>query len=598
MRTNKFFMGMTALVAAMVFTACSQDEVESSAAASKTNVISLSSKVAMTRAASDVQTTALSTSNQVGVFVINGNTTIANGDNNQHSVGANGDLSTSNVMNYPTEENATVNIYAYAPYASGMALNSDNSFSVSTDQSAEAGYLASDLLYASATDVVSSNNTVNLTFAHKLSQLQIAINNEANIDLSNATVTIAGTKIATTFNPSTGAIGGATGEATAIKAATGNVSSVYAIVVPQEIAAGTELVKIVAAGKQYIAKLINAATLAGSKAYRFTVKLSSSESPVVTVPITLSSTSITEWGDPTELGEATMEEAEIEPITLTATFQTPTPGSNASYSAPTYTWTGSTSNLMTVFEFANGELANYHTLKFTFNNLVDGPVRMGYYVGSTFTEFNNGYYSEGEKTVDLTALGIDLSTVTKIAFGGRSDAGSCDILASDVILIGNGDGSSSNSGNDSGNSGNDSGNGSGNESGNESNELTATFSLPSSNSTNASWNTETSTYGWSATNSNLLTCFEFSNGELANYSTLTFTYAKSDDFTGDLGMLRIGYYVDNAWTELGNGYGTPGTKTVDLTTISSDVRSTITKICIGGKTGTGSVVLSNMKLTK
>ena len=118
--------------------------------------------------------------------------------------------------------------------------------------------------------------------------------------------------------------------------------------------------------------------------------------------------------------------------TLTATFQTP--GSNATYVAPKYTWTGSTSNLMTVFEFANGELKNYKTLTFTFINLVDGPVRMGYYVGSTFTEFGNGFYSEGKKEVDLTALGIDLSTVTKIAFGGRSNAGSCDIKASDVIL--------------------------------------------------------------------------------------------------------------------------------------------------------------------
>lgn len=118
--------------------------------------------------------------------------------------------------------------------------------------------------------------------------------------------------------------------------------------------------------------------------------------------------------------------------TLTATFGTPS--SNATYVAPKYTWTGSSSNLMTVFEFANGELKDYKTLTFTFSNLENGPVRMGYYVGTTFTEFGNGYYSAGTKTVDLTALGIDLSTVTKIAFGGRSNAGSCDIKASDVIL--------------------------------------------------------------------------------------------------------------------------------------------------------------------
>ena len=119
--------------------------------------------------------------------------------------------------------------------------------------------------------------------------------------------------------------------------------------------------------------------------------------------------------------------------TLTATFGTP--GGNASYASPTYTWTATTNNLMTCFEFANGELAAYKTLTFKIANLTSGTmVRMGYYVGSTFTEFGNGYGSDGIKTVDLTTLGIDLATVTKIAFGGRTGAGSVDILASDVVL--------------------------------------------------------------------------------------------------------------------------------------------------------------------
>lgn len=119
--------------------------------------------------------------------------------------------------------------------------------------------------------------------------------------------------------------------------------------------------------------------------------------------------------------------------TLIATFGTP--GGNASYASPTYTWTATTNNLMTCFEFANGELAAYKTLTFKIANLTSGTmVRMGYYVGSTFTEFGNGYGSNGTKTVDLTTLGIDLATVTKIAFGGRTGAGSVDILASDVVL--------------------------------------------------------------------------------------------------------------------------------------------------------------------
>ena len=103
---------------------------------------------------------------------------------------------------------------------------------------------------------------------------------------------------------------------------------------------------------------------------------------------------------------------------LYATFGSLPGGANASLGL--YTWTATSNNLLPVFTFDNGELANYTTLKFTLSNLTGGMVRMGYYVDGTFTEFGNGYGSSGDKTVDLTALGIDLSAVTKIAFGGRT----------------------------------------------------------------------------------------------------------------------------------------------------------------------------------
>lgn len=233
------------------------------------------------------------------------------------------------------------------------------------------------------------------------------------------------------------------------------------------------------------------------------------------------------------------------------------PGGNATYTS-TYSWTGSTSNLMDVFTFSAGELANYTTLTFTFSNLVGGPVRMGYYVGSSFTEFGSGYYSAGKKTVELNTLGIDLSTVTKISFGGRSNAGSCVIKPSDVILSGS--------------------NGS----------LTASFGTPSSNASYAP-------YSWTATNNNLMTCYEFAVGELAQYKTLTFKLANLTSGT----MVRMGYYVGSAFTEFGNGFGSDGTKTVNLKDLNINL-ATVTKISFGGRTGTGSVNIfpSDVILTK
>ena len=426
---------MASLAAAMTLTACSQDEADfQPSALTQGNVISLTSQVAATRAASDPQTTALSTSNKVGVYVSSGSSTLYN--NVEHSVGDAGALTATTTMNYPTEDGATVNIYAYAPYASSLELSSDNAFSVSTDQSAESGYLASDLVYASKTGQASTSDAVSLTFAHKLSQLQIVIQNDANIDLTNASVYVTGTKIATTFNPSTGTVGTASGDATAIKTATiSAATTVYAIVVPQDIAAETELVKITTSDKTYIAKLTSAATLTASKAHSFTVKLVEATTPVVEVPVSLTATSVTEWGTPTDFGSADMEEAGATP--LEATISKPSSVTNATWDAAsnTYSWTATNNNLIDLFTFSSGELANYNTLTFTLSSLSGGMVRVGYYAGSSFTELGTGFGSNGTKTVDLTSIS-DRSTVTKISFGGRAGSGdsSGSVVLTDVKL--------------------------------------------------------------------------------------------------------------------------------------------------------------------
>lgn len=425
---------MASLAAAMALTACSQDEADiQPSALTQGNVISLTSQVAATRAASDPQTTALSTSNKVGVYVSSSSSTLYN--NVEHSVGDAGALTTTTTMNYPTEDGATVNIYAYAPYASSMELSSDNAFSVSTDQSAELGYLASDLVYASKTGQASTSDAVSLTFAHKLSQLQIVIQNDANINLTNASVYVTGTKISTTFNPSTGTVGAASGDATAIKAATiSTAGTVYAIVVPQDIAANTELVKITTSDKTYIAKLTSAATLTAGKAHSFTVKLVEATTPVVEVPVSLTATSVTGWGTPTDFGSADMEEAGATP--LEATISKPSSVTNATWDAAsnTYSWTATNNNLIDLFTFSSGELANYNTLTFTLSSLSGGMVRVGYYVGSSFTELGTGFGSNGTKTVDLASIS-DRSTVTKISFGGRAGSGDTgSVVLTDVKL--------------------------------------------------------------------------------------------------------------------------------------------------------------------
>ncbi len=597
MISNKLFFGLATAIAATAFTACSSDETDLTQQVEQGTAINLTSQVVPTRAASELQTAALNTTVKVGAFGVNGTATVKNGNNNQYMVGSDATLTAVDKNMIWPDATSTVNIYAYAPYQSEWTYNTDNAFVVQTDQSADADYLASDLLYASASSVPTTD-AIALAFSHKLSRINVTVKkgDDATSTLNGAAVYVINTCTATTLNPSTGALATTPSTVNSIKIGTlaaeptSEGTTLYGITVPQTIAADTKLVKIVTAEstpKTYVAKLGTGATLEAGKSYNFTVRVGSGTQ----AELTLGSVTLTGWGESQDLGESEMEEQEVEPITLTATFQTP--ASNASYSAPTYTWTGSTSNLMTVFEFANGELANYHTLKFTFSNLVDGPVRIGYYIGSAFTSFGS-YYNAGEKTIDLTALTIDLSTVTKIAFGGNSNAGSCDILASNVILIGNGDGSSTNENDNDDENGDDQGNDEPAADG----KLYATFGTPGSNAT---YDGSTFTYSCTQSYSNLMNCFTFSAGELANYSKLVFTISELSNNVrinfcyGSGSSDNLNISSDN--TGSGAIFGSNGTKTITMeyvTTALATVNKTladVTSIRFGGASTSASCVV-------
>ena len=583
MKTSKIILSAAALMA--LFTDCSQDEAAVQSAAPQSGYISLTSQMVPTRAASELQTTALSTSVKVGVFGVTGTSTIAGGNNNQYTVESDATLSATANMKWP-DATSTVNIYAYAPYQEGWTYNAANSFSVKTDQSADADYLASDLLYAKASST-QTTEAIALGFTHKLSRINVTVkkSSEATTTLNGASVYITNTCTATTLNPSTGDLAATPSTVNNIKIGTLSAeptaegTTLYGITVPQTIAAGTKLVKIVTAEetpKTLVAKIENAATLESGKSYNFTASVGSG----MEVELTLGTVTLTGWGDSEDLGSATMEEEEPEP--LYATFGTP--GGNATYTAPTYTWTATSNNLMTCFEFANGELAYYKELKFTLANFSDGHgmVRMGYYVGSTFTEFGDGFNSNGEKSVDLTTLGIDLSTVTKIAFGGRTGTGSVDIEADKVYLVPSGTTPGST---DSGTTTDDT-------------KLYATFGSPGSNAT---YDATTFTYSCTQSYSNLMNCFTFSNGELANYSKLVFAISELS------GNMRINFcYGSGSSDNLnissnnnGSGaiFGSAGTKTITMeyvTTALATVNKTladVTSIRFGGASTTASCVV-------
>ncbi len=549
----------------LALTSCSSDDEMQEQSGNGQVRMELTSNITQSRSANtSLQMTQLVAGVQVGVFAKGTYGYISGGNNVLQTADGTGGFTGSPIY-FPSGDEA-VSVYAYAPYNSSWdeMSGADADFTIATDQSTDNGYLKSDLLRgipATANSFTKANPTVALNFDHMLAKLTVKfrLGDDADVDLKGATINIVNTLPSTTLNVENGTLGVAKGNATSIKAVTfaddATIFTASAVIVPQAVAAGDFIQVVLTDGRMLNAKLNTEATFASGKAYAYTVNIGA-EGAVIELGST-----ITDWDDnTTELsGDVDIEEAPE--VRLYATFGTP--GSNATYSAPTYTWTAGNSNLMTCFEFNNGELANYKTLRFTISNLSEGAsVRMGYYVGTEWTEFGNGFYSNGEKEIDLTTLGIDLSTVTKISFGGKSGAGgSVDILASEVYLV-QGNGATQGGGGQTDDS-----------------KLTATFGTPGGN---ASYSAPT--YTWTAGNNNLMSCFEFNNGELAAYSTLTFTISNLSEGSS----VRMGYYVGSTFTEFGSGYYSNGTKTVDLTSLGIDL-STVTKISFGGRNGSGSV---------
>lgn len=333
MKQNKLFLGLATLFAvAFTFTACSSDDAESQSV-QQDRTIRLTSSVerGSTRATSDPQSsTSLSTSSDLAIWAINqtGSAALTNGNNEQYSVDGSGNLTpktSDNTMTWP--DGATLDFYAYAPYNSNYSYNAANTFSVQTDQSTEANYLASDLVLAKAIGKTYAANTpVALQFNHLLSKINITINKaeNANVDLSKAKVTITNTKLKTNFKPS------ATDESSdkiltevttdndaadiLAVSALGEATTACAIIVPQQIAAGTALVKIETtseassgANRTLIAKLSAATTFASGQSYNFTVTVNDADAGTTQeVALQLGSASLVTWGS-NDLGAVTEE---------------------------------------------------------------------------------------------------------------------------------------------------------------------------------------------------------------------------------------------------------------------------------------------------
>ncbi len=329
MKTAQFYLIIAAASASLALTSCNKDDIrydDGQLRLSTANVIS------ETKAGTDLQSTQFASGEKVGIFLVedggNGSPATSGTDVTVYNNGAaleytaDGSGNLTNVQYWPTNGKGLY-IYGVYPMAAATSASTYNatsvSFSVKADQSSDDNYKASDLMTGvpESNPVTRTTSAVPLTFTHLLTKIKITLKPGDGFDgtagsvsgLSNAKVSILGTKIATEFSVGKTDLAAASGDATPIVAckdqsceSSGSIACA-AIIVPQTVSSGSEFIKVEVGGGSYIYKLDNSdKTFDGQKVYEY-------EITVKKTGLTVTS-EITDWttvGGGATTGEAVLQ---------------------------------------------------------------------------------------------------------------------------------------------------------------------------------------------------------------------------------------------------------------------------------------------------
>ena len=165
------------------------------------------------------------------------------------------------------------------------------------DQSTDEGIKASDHLYYHSDAVKASGEGISVTFAHFLSKLQIKITLGSEYEAETANpitaVTVLGTKLGATYDPTTSAWSTPTGGADIISClatAYSNPTATYEVILmPQTVAAGSFTVQIQIGNRLYEWTSATAVTLESGKQYTLALKAGKDK-------VSGNSFTATEWG--------------------------------------------------------------------------------------------------------------------------------------------------------------------------------------------------------------------------------------------------------------------------------------------------------------
>ncbi len=265
-----------ALCGATLITSCKEQTTVEPDVIELTQEISFNSTIEeMTR----VDGSNFESGDKISVFAMEGSEYIA--DNVAYSYDGSIFTSTSPISLSSTDESfPDLSYAAIYPYSSDAALEFD--FDIATDQSSEASYEATDLLTAVAS--ATSSSTPTLPFVHALSGIVITFSS-SDVDLSSATISVnALTSVACDVLASNYVGEGSTSSIKTLATSDGYT----AIIAPQTIAAGSELITISLGGENYVWTTTSSFTVESGSQLSCTISFENKE-------ISLISGDIQEW---------------------------------------------------------------------------------------------------------------------------------------------------------------------------------------------------------------------------------------------------------------------------------------------------------------
>ncbi len=215
LRRDGYKAGMTmiavmALSAALtVLTACSSDDSPIDNVEQRVPVTLAYSTIdaTETRAAQNLNEGTFDSDESVNVRI--SNTGAGEWTDYTFTTGSAGTMTAPNPAPYYPAGSQNIDIVAYYPATAGTT------FTVAADQTADASYKASDLMFASVNNQAKQAEAVNLAFSHKMAKLCVNITAGAGVG-SITSVSILNVKPTVSFNQTTGEVGEATGDATII----------------------------------------------------------------------------------------------------------------------------------------------------------------------------------------------------------------------------------------------------------------------------------------------------------------------------------------------------------------------------------------------